>query len=49
MSWKRTGSPASSIQLWCAQHRTEMELLEWVQRRPQKLSEGWNTSAVRKG
>ena len=26
-----------------------MDLLEWVQRRPQKWSEGWYPSAVRKG
>ena len=26
----------SCIQLWSSQHRTDMELLEWVQRRPQK-------------
>jgi len=26
-----------------------MDLLERVQRRPQKLSEGWSTSATRKG
>ena len=31
------------------QHRTDVDLLERVQRRPQKWSEGWNTSAVRKG
>jgi len=27
----------------------DMELLEQVQRSPQKRSEGWNPSAVRKG
>jgi len=26
----------SSVQLWSPQHRKDMELLEWVQRRPQK-------------
>jgi len=39
----------SCIQLWSPQHRTDMDLLEWGQRRPQIWSEGWNTSAVRKG
>jgi len=39
----------SCVQLWSAQHRTDMDLLEGVQRRPQKRSEGWSTSAVRKG
>jgi len=39
----------SCIQLWSPQHRKAMDLLEQVQRRPQKLSEGWNPSAVRKG
>ena len=37
------------VQLWSPQHRKDMELLEQVQRRPQKRSEGWSTSAVRKG
>jgi len=37
------------VQLWSPQHRTDMDLLERRQRRPQKRSEGWNTSAVRKG
>jgi len=36
-------------QLWSLQHRTDMDLVEQVQRRPQKQSEGWNTSPVRKG
>jgi len=26
----------SCIQLWSPQHRTDMDLLEWGQRRPQK-------------
>jgi len=37
------------IQLWSPQHRKDMDLLERVQRRPQKWSGGWNTSPVRKG
>ncbi|KAK4831333.1 hypothetical protein QYF61_016822 [Mycteria americana] len=37
------------VQLGGPQHRKDMELLERVQRRPQKWSEGWNTSAVEKG
>ncbi|KAK4831945.1 hypothetical protein QYF61_020322 [Mycteria americana] len=36
------------LQLWSPQHRKDMDLLEWVQR-PQKWSEGWNTSAMRTG
>jgi len=39
----------SCIQLWSSQHREDMDLLEWVQRRPQKRSRGWSTSPVRKG
>ena len=39
----------SCVQLWSPQHRTDMNLMERCQRRPQKWSEGWNTSAVRKG
>ena len=39
----------SCVQLWSPQHRTDMELLERGQRRPQQWSEGWNPSAVRKG
>jgi len=34
----------SCVQLWSPQHRTDMDLLERGQRRPQKLSEGWSTS-----
>jgi len=39
----------SCIQLWSPQHWKDMDLLEWVQRRPQRWYEGWNTSALRKG
>ena len=39
----------SCIQLWSPQQWEDMDLLEWVQKRPQKWSEGWSTSAVRKG
>jgi len=39
----------SCVQLWSPQHRTELELLERDQRRPQQRSEGWNPSAGRKG
>jgi len=35
----------SCIQVWSPQHRTDMDLLEQSQRRPQKRSECWNTSA----
>jgi len=38
----------SCVQLWIPQHRKDMELLERVQRRPQKWSEGWNTSPMKK-
>jgi len=38
----------SCVQLWSPQHRTDMDLLERVQRRPQKSSEGWSTSPVTK-
>jgi len=37
------------VQLWSPQHRKDMDLLEWVQRRPQKWSKGWGTSPMRKG
>ncbi|KAK4818639.1 LOW QUALITY PROTEIN: hypothetical protein QYF61_016610 [Mycteria americana] len=37
------------VQLWGPWHRKDMELLERVQRRPQKWSEGWNTSAMKTG
>jgi len=30
-------------------HKKDVELLEWVQRRPQRYSEGWGTSLVKKG
>jgi len=39
----------SCVQLWSPQHRTDMDLLEQGQRRPQQWYEGWSTSAVRKG
>jgi len=39
----------SCIQLWSPQHGKDMELLGRVHRRPQKWSEGWSTSPVRKG
>jgi len=39
----------SHVQLWSPQHRTDMDLLEQVQRLPKKWSEGWSTSPVRKG
>jgi len=39
----------SCIQLWSPQHSKDMDLLERVQRRPRKWSEGWSTSRVRKG
>ena len=31
------------VQLWSPQHRRDKDLLEQVQRRPQKCLEGWNT------
>ena len=39
----------SCIQLWRPQRTKDMDLLEWVQRRPQERSEGWSTSPMRKG
>ena len=39
----------SCIQLWSPQCRKDMDLLEGVQRRPQKWSEGWSVSPTRKG
>ena len=39
----------SCIEPWSPRHKKNMELLERVQRRPQKWSEGWSTSAMRKG
>jgi len=38
----------SYIQLWRPQHKKDMELLEQVQRRPQRWSKGWSTSPMRK-
>ena len=40
---------ASCIQLWSPQHRKDTDLLEWVQRRPQRWSECCSTSPMRKG
>jgi len=38
------------VQIWSPQHRKDMDLLKRVPRGgPQKLSEGWNTSAMRRG
>ena len=37
------------IQLWDLQHEKDVELLEQVQRRPQRCSEGWSTSAMETG
>ncbi|GAB0175556.1 cAMP-dependent protein kinase inhibitor alpha [Grus japonensis] len=37
------------IQFWGPQHRKDIDLLERVQRRPQRRSEGWSTSPVRTG
>jgi len=39
----------SCVQLWRPQHKKDMELLEQLQRRPQIRSEGWSTSATKKG
>jgi len=39
----------SCIQLWRPQHRKDIELLEWVQTRPQKCLKDGNTCPVRKG
>ena len=37
------------VQAWGPQYRKDMELLERVQRRPLRWSEGWSTSPMRKG
>jgi len=37
------------VQAWGSQHNKDMELLESVQRRPQRYSEGWSTSPMKKG
>jgi len=39
----------SCVQLWSPQHKRDMDLLERVQRRPQKPSERWSTSPMKKG
>jgi len=39
----------SCVQLWSPQHRTELELWERGQRRPQQWCEGWSPSARRTG
>ena len=39
----------SCLQLWSPQHKKDMELLERVQMKPLKWSEGWSTSPMRKG
>lgn len=35
-----------SLSDWSAQHKEDVELLEWAQRRPQRCSEGWSPSAL---
>ncbi|GAB0188629.1 hypothetical protein GRJ2_001328200 [Grus japonensis] len=37
------------VQLWGPQYRRDVELLERVQRRPRRCSEGWSTSPMRTG
>ncbi|PKU32310.1 hypothetical protein llap_17386 [Limosa lapponica baueri] len=37
------------VQLWSPQHRKDMDLLERVQRRATKMSEGWSTSPTKTG
>jgi len=39
----------SCTQLWSPEHRTDLELVERGQRRPQHLHEDWNPSAGKKG
>ena len=36
-------------QAWGPQHKKDVELLEWVQRRATKMIMGWSTSPIRKG
>ena len=40
---------SSGVQDSSLEYRKDMDLLEQVQRRTQKLSEGWNTSPMKKG
>ena len=37
------------VQTWGPQYRKDVELLEWVQWRATKISEGWSTFPMRKG
>ncbi|PKU46512.1 hypothetical protein llap_3188 [Limosa lapponica baueri] len=37
------------IQLWALQYKKEVDLLEHVQKRPQRQSEGWSASATKTG
>jgi len=39
----------SCVQLWSPQHEKDMDVLERVQRRPRRWSEGWSTSPTRTG
>jgi len=39
----------SCVQLWSPHNKKDTDLVEWVQRRPQKWSQGWNTSSMKKG
>lgn len=51
-TWRRPHStppptPQFCIQLWSPQHKKDVDLLEWVQRRPQRCFKGWSTSPVK--
>lgn len=37
------------LQLWSPRHKKDVDLLEHVQRRLQKSSEGWSISLVKEG
>jgi len=41
----RAPEPSPDPSSWSPQHRTDLELWEQGQRRPQQWSEGWNPSA----
>ena len=41
--------PPPCVQLWGPQHKTDMDLLKQVQRRPRRWFKGWSSCAAEKG